>query len=88
MPDEDDIVQVEFSGAGALTIVLDSPSGPATPVNYKQETVAYMKGHATIVVTGADNTTNLTVFSVGTITAQNPTLFIDGVGTDTISRKV
>ncbi|HRE80904.1 MAG TPA: hypothetical protein PLN52_07635, partial [Opitutaceae bacterium] len=43
----DDIVQVEFSGAGTLTITLTNPSGPAVAVNYNQPTVSYMKGHAT-----------------------------------------
>ncbi|HYD84562.1 MAG TPA: hypothetical protein VEA63_10930, partial [Opitutus sp.] len=44
----DDIVQVEFSGRGNLTLVLDGVSGPARPVNYNQA-VEYVKGHATIV---------------------------------------
>jgi hypothetical protein len=68
----DDIVQVEFSGAGTLTIVLDNPSGPASPVNYNQA-VNYMKGHAGIVITGADDTTNVSVFTVGRATAFDPT---------------
>ena len=49
----DDIVQVEFSGAGTLSIVLDSSSGPALAVNYNQPDVSYMKGHASLVVAGA-----------------------------------
>lgn len=67
-----DIVQVEFSGAGTLSIVLDNPSGPALPVNYNQA-VNYMKGHATLIITGANETTNLGVFSVGRATAFDPT---------------
>ena len=70
-----DIVQVEFSGAGTLSVVLDSASGPATAVNYNQPDVVYMKGHAGIVIDGADATTNVSVFSVGRITALNPALF-------------
>ena len=77
-----DIVQVEFSGAGALTIVLDSPSGPAVAENYNQPTVSYMKGHATIVIAGADESTNVSVFSVGSITAVNQSLFKTGVSYD------
>jgi len=69
----DDIVQVEFSGAGTLSLVLDTPSGPAAPVNYNQPTVAYMKGNAGIVITGADDTTNVSVFTVGRATAFDPT---------------
>src|SRR5690606_5569998 len=35
----------------------------------------YMKGHPTITVSDADETTNLSVFSVGRITAMNPGIF-------------
>lgn len=70
-----DIVQVEFSGAGSLSLVLDNPSGPAAPSNYNQPGVAYMKGHAGIVIAGADESTNVSVFSVGRITAVNQALF-------------
>lgn len=69
----DDIVQVEFAGAGTLSLVLDSASGPAAPVNYNQAAVSYMKGHAGIVIVGADETTNLSVFTVGRVTANDPT---------------
>lgn len=69
---DDDIVQVEFSGPGTLSLVLDSPTGPALPVNYNQA-VNYMKGHAGIVVTGATAKTFLAVFSVGRATAFDPT---------------
>jgi hypothetical protein len=69
----DDIVQVEFSGAGTLSVVLDAATGPAAPVNYNQSGVTYMKGHANLVVAGADDTSNLTVFSVGRATAFDPT---------------
>ncbi len=78
----DDIVQVEFSGAGALTIGLDTPSGPAPAQNYNQPTVSYMKGHATIVIAGANETTNVSIFSVGSITAVNQALFKTGVAYD------
>jgi hypothetical protein len=68
----DDIVQVEFSGPGTLTLVLDAASGPALPVSYQQD-IAYMKGHAKIVVTGATEFTNVSVFTVGRATAFDPT---------------
>jgi hypothetical protein len=70
-----DIVQVEFSGAGALTVTLDNASGPAPAVNYNQPAVAYMKGHARIAIAGADETTNVSVFSVGRSNAANQGLF-------------
>jgi hypothetical protein len=68
-----DIVQVEFAGAGTLSLVLDAPTGPAAPANYNQPGAAYMKGHAGIVITGADETTNVSIFSVGRMTAYDPT---------------
>lgn len=70
---DDDIVQVELSGPGTLSLVLEAPSGPAAAVNYDQPAVAYMKGRAGIVVTGANENTNLTVFTVGRATAFDPT---------------
>ena len=76
-----DIVQVEFSGAGSLSLVLDNPSGPALASNYNQTTL-YMKGHAGIVITGADDTTNVGVFSVGRSTAVNQALFRSDVTYD------
>ncbi len=69
----DNIVQVEFSGAGTLSIGLDNASGPTAPVNYNQPAVSYMKGHANLVITGADHTTNISVFTVGRATAFDPT---------------
>lgn len=71
---DDDIVQVEFSGAGTLTLVLDAASGPAGPLKYNQ-TVNYMKGHAGIILTGANVTTNLSVFSVGRAVNTNLALY-------------
>ena len=81
----DDIVQVEFSGAGTLSLVLDSPSGPAVAQKYNQPDVSYMKGHASIVITGANETTNVAVFSVGPITAVNQALFRSGVTYDGVA---
>ncbi|HVS51127.1 MAG TPA: rhamnogalacturonan lyase [Opitutaceae bacterium] len=73
-----DIVQVELAGAGALTLVLDNSSGPTRPTLYRQD-VDYMQGHAGIVVTGADETTSLSVFSVGRANALDQSLFRDDV---------
>jgi hypothetical protein len=78
----DDIVQVEFSGAGTLTLTLENATGPAAPVKYAQPGVTYMKGHASLVITGANETTNVAVFSVGTITAVNQALFPSGMTYD------
>src|SRR5205085_9773984 len=77
-----DIVQVEFSGAGTLTLLLATPSGPAVATNYNQPGTLYMKGHASIVITGANESTNLGIFSVGRATAVNQALFRDDVTYD------
>ncbi len=81
----DDIVQIEFSGAGTLTLTLENASGPAAPTKYNQPTVSYMKGHASLVITGANETTNVSVFSVGTLTAINQALFKTGETYDGIA---
>lgn len=79
----DDIVQVEMSGPGTLTLVLDNSSGPAPARKYNQPAISYMKGHAGIVLTGATRNTHLTIFSVGrAIPGTNPALYYDGVTYD------
>lgn len=79
-----DIVQVEFSGPGTLSLVLDEASGPAVAERYNQA-VEYMKGHAGIVITGANEYSNVSVFSVGRATAANQALFKDEVDYDGIA---
>ncbi|HVU24499.1 MAG TPA: peptidylprolyl isomerase [Opitutus sp.] len=69
---DDDIVQVEFTGPGTLSLTLDNASGPALPLNYNQA-VNYMKGRARIVIVGATELTNVSVFTVGRLTAFDPT---------------
>jgi hypothetical protein len=80
----DDIVQVEFSGPGTLSIVLADSSGPSLPAKYNQS-VAYMRGHAGIVITGATEATNVSVFSVGKITAVNQGLFRSDMNYDGVA---
>ncbi|HVU24653.1 MAG TPA: C10 family peptidase [Opitutus sp.] len=81
---DDDIVQVELSGPGTLTLTLDEPSGPALPLKYVQD-VSYMKGHAGIVITGATVDTHVAVFSVGKANAVNQALFKTDVTYDGIA---
>jgi hypothetical protein len=81
----DDIVQVEFTGAGRLALTLANPTGPAPAAKYNQPEISYMKGHAGIVITGADETTNVSVFSVGRITAANQNLFSDRAAYDGVA---
>jgi hypothetical protein len=73
-----DIVQVEFSGAGSLTIDLAAATGPAPAKKYNQAGVSYMTGHAALTILGSDATTNVGIFSVGTATAVNQSLFKAG----------
>ena len=70
----DDILQVEFSGPGSLSLNLDAASGPALPRLYVQS-VAYRRGHARVVLVGARATTHLSIFSVGRANAVNTALF-------------
>lgn len=70
----DDIIQVEFSGSGTLTLVLENPSGPALPRHYAQE-VQYMRGHPSLIVQGAGSDTYISAFSVGQINAVDQSLF-------------
>lgn len=81
----DDIVQVEFSGAGVLGIALANATGPAVASKYNQPDVQYMRGHATLSITGANETTYLSVFSVGTLNAVNQALFKSGETYDGIA---
>lgn len=81
---DNDIVQVEFSGPGTVSLVLADATGPAAPVNYNQN-VTYMKGHVGLVVAGATEDTHLSVFTVGRRTAVNQALFKDDVTYDGIA---
>lgn len=74
----DDILQAEFGGAGALTITLAGSSGPAPAQRYVQPGVSYMKGHASLSIVDSDATTIINIFSVGTLTALDQSLFRRG----------
>jgi hypothetical protein len=71
---DNDIVQVEFSGPGTLALVIDDAPAPGRPVNYNQK-IDYVKGLARIVISGANENTHVSVFSVGRATAVDQTLF-------------
>lgn len=80
-----DIVQVEFSGAGSVSVVMDDAGTRAPAENYNQAGVDYVKGHAGLVITGADETSNVSVFSVGRYNAVNQSLFRDNVTYDGVA---
>jgi hypothetical protein len=77
--EDDDIVQVEFFGKGRLTINIDPSSFelPDRPKKYNQD-INYVKGSASIKVEDADETTFLSIFTVGRINAINQDLFPTG----------
>ena len=80
LDENDDIVQVEFSGSGELTITLDPATyvGPSLPIKYNQN-IAYVKGRASIEIEGASDDSFLSIFTVGSINAVNQSLFPSGV---------
>jgi alpha-tubulin suppressor-like RCC1 family protein len=77
----DDIVQLEFSGKGTLTVSLEDASGPTRPAIYNQD-IQYMKGHATVTLAGADEDTHFGAYSVGVLRNTNPALYKSGVNYD------
>lgn len=80
----DDIVQIEYSGPGTLSLVLESPTAPAKPAKYNQD-ISYMKGRARIIITGANEYSNVSVFSVGRNNAVNQALFKNDVTYDGVA---
>ncbi len=76
MDEDEDIVQVEFSGSGNFTVTLDPVSylPSALPARYNQQ-VEYVRGKPSILIEGADATTFFSIFTVGRINAVNQALF-------------
>lgn len=60
-----DIARVEFSGKGQLTVSLADFKEAAAPTEYTTDT-KYVQGKASIQITGSDETTNVTIYSLGT----------------------
>ncbi len=79
MDENEDIVQVEFSGTGTFTVTLDPATflPPAIPPRYNQ-TVEYVTGKPSVVIDGADANTFFSIFTVGKINAFNQALFPEG----------
>ncbi len=79
MDEDEDIVQVEFSGAGTFTVTLDSATflPPSLPPRYNQE-VEYVTGKPSVLIEGADTSTFFSIFTVGSINAVNQALFPEG----------
>ena len=79
MDETEDIVQVEFSGAGTFTVTLDPATflPPAIPPRYNQA-VEYVTGKPSVVIEGADSSTFFSIFTVGSINAVNQALFPEG----------
>ncbi len=79
MDENEDIVQVEFSGTGTFTVTLDPATflPPALPPRYNQA-VEYVTGKPSVVIEGADANTFFSIFTVGKINAVNQALFPEG----------
>ncbi len=79
MDENEDIVQVEFSGNGTFTVTLDPATflPPAVPPRYNQA-VEYVTGRPSVVIDGADANTFFSIFTVGRINAFNQALFPEG----------
>ena len=79
MDENEDIVQVEFSGVGSFTVTLDPATflPPAIPPRYNQA-VEYVTGKPSVVIDGADANTFFSIFTVGRINAFNQALFPEG----------
>ncbi len=79
MDETEDIVQVEFSGAGTFTVTLDPTTflPSAIPPRYNQA-VEYVTGKPSVVIDGGDANTFFSIFTVGSINAVNQALFPEG----------
>ncbi len=79
MDETEDIVQVEFSGAGSFTVTLDPATflPPGIPPRYNQA-VEYVTGKPSVVIDGSDANTFFSIFTVGSINAVNQALFPEG----------
>ena len=79
MDENEDILQVEFSGNGTFTVTLDPATflPPAVPPRYNQS-VEYVTGRPSVVIDGADANTFFSIFTVGRINAFNQALFPEG----------
>ena len=75
----EDIVQIEFSGAGKFTVTLDPETfqEPKLPPRYNQLT-RYVTGKPWVMIEEADATTFFSIFTVGRINAVNQNLFYPG----------
>ena len=86
MDENEDIVQVEFSGAGTFTVTLDPATFlPAAPPPRYNQAVEYVTGKPSVVIEGADATTFFSIFTVGKINAVNQLLFPRGQVYDAIA---
>ena len=83
MDENEDIVQVEFSGAGTFTLTLDTAIflPAALPPRYNQK-VEYVAGKRSVVIDGSVSSTFFSIFTVGSINAVKQRLFPEGQGYD------
>ncbi len=63
MDTDNDVVHVEFSGAGRLTLAMEDSTGPKVPPGSGAAAVAYMQGRASLTIEDANRSTHLAVFT-------------------------
>ena len=59
----DNLVQVDLSGAGTMTVNLGSATPVEPPLRGKERRWAFLKWHATVTIKDADDSTNLATFA-------------------------
>ncbi len=79
MDEDEDIVQMELSGAGIFTVAMNPGTylPPTLPSRYNQD-VLYVTGKPSVLIEGADSNTFFSIFTVGKINAVNQALFPAG----------
>lgn len=59
----DNLVYVDLIGAGTMTVNLGSATPVEPPLRPKERRVAFLKGHATVTIKDADDSTHLAILS-------------------------
>ena len=82
--ENNDIVQVDFFGSGTCTVIIDPDTfgDLETPVKYSLSGVEYVKGRARIIIEGADTDTYSAIFTLGSLSAEDPNVILDGIEYD------
>jgi len=85
--ENDDIVHVDFFGSGTCTVIIDPNTfrDPEAPVKYFFEGVKYVKGRARIIIEGAESDTYSAIFTLGSLSAEDPEVILEATEYDGIA---